>query len=151
MVTLLMPQGTILPKGREITANIKREPVHGDPMPHAHADRRDFAASPDYFGVLDPNPGKALAPRGRKSVLGEKIDEHLLEPAQIAMQILSAPAKIDNRITHQLSRSVIGRLAAAIDRKKRIGKMRCAQQTRSIGGAPDRVNRLVLEQKQFVR
>ena len=34
------------------------------------------------------------------------------------MQILSAMAQIDDRIADQLSRPMIGRLAAAIDRKK---------------------------------
>ena len=42
------------------------------------------------------------------------------------MQILSASAQIDDRIADQLPGAVIGRLAAAIDREKRMRKMRGA-------------------------
>ena len=113
-------------------------------MPHAHADGRDLA-------VFDPNAGQALASLRGNFVFGQKIDEQLLEPAQIAMQILAAPAKIDNRIAHQLAGPVISRLTAAIDREKRIGKMRRAEQTRFVRRSPNRVNRFVFEQKHFVR
>ena len=57
-------------------------------------------------------------------VSDEKLDEQLLKPAQIFVQILAAPTQIDDRITHQLTRPVIRRLPAAIDRKKRMRQMR---------------------------
>src|SRR5712692_10959133 len=66
------------------------------------------------------------------------------------MQILPAAAKIDNQIAHELPRSMIGRLAAAVDRKKWMRQMRSAQQTRFVRRAPDGVNRFVLEQEHFV-
>src|SRR5207245_4791993 len=63
---------------------------------------------------------------------------------------LSAEAKIDNRIAHELPRFMIGRLAAAVDRKKWMRQMRSAQLTRFVRRAPDGVNRFVLEQEHFV-
>ena len=66
------------------------------------------------------------------------------------MEILSASAQVDDRIADQLTGSVIGRLATAIDREKRMRKMRNAPETRLIRRAANRVNRLVLQQKQFV-
>src|SRR5262249_170852 len=97
---------------REIAANIEREAVHCDPMPDTDANRRDLA-------LLDPNASEPFAPRRGDFVAREKIDQRLLEPAQITMQILAAAAKIDNRIAHQLAGTMISRLAAAIDREKR--------------------------------
>ena len=61
------------------------------------------------------------------------------------MQILAVTAQVDDRITDQLSRAVIGRLAAAVDREKRMRQMRRAAQTRLIGRATNGVNRLVFE------
>src|SRR5258707_2353812 len=103
-------------EGREITAHVQREAVHRNPMAHADADRCDLA-------FADPNAGESLALRRGNFVISEKFDEQSLEPAQMAMQVLAAPAKIDNCVAHQLSRSVVSRLAAAVDGKKGIGKM----------------------------
>ena len=88
-------------------------------MPNADSDRRDLA-------IANPNPGETFAPCPDNFVAREKFDQRLFEPAQIAMQILAAPAKIDNRVTHQLTGTVIGRLPAAIDREQRMRQMRCA-------------------------
>src|SRR5260370_25159501 len=66
------------------------------------------------------------------------------------MQILSAEAKIDNGIACELPRSRIGRVPAAVDRKKWMRQMRSAQQTRFVRRAPDGVNRFVLEQEHLI-
>ncbi len=66
------------------------------------------------------------------------------------MEILPASAQINNRITDQLAGTVIGRLAAAIDGKKRMWQMGCIHQARLIGRPADRINRFVLEKKQLV-
>ena len=106
-------------KRREIAAHIQREAVHGDPMANTNPDRSNFA-------IFDPNSGKRFASLRGNVVLCEKIDEQLLEPAQIFVQILATPPQVDNRITHQLARPVIRRLAAAIDRKNWMRQMRTA-------------------------
>src|ERR1700724_2036745 len=107
-------------EGREITADVEGEAVHRNPMAHANADRCDFA-------FADPNAGESLALCRGNFVISEKFDEQSLEPAQIAMQILAAPAQIGNCVSHQLSRAVVSRLAAAVDSKKGIGQMRRVQ------------------------
>src|SRR6267378_4836301 len=66
------------------------------------------------------------------------------------MEILSAPAQIDNWIADQLPGTVIGRLAAAINRKKRMRQMRRVHQARLVRRPANRVNRLMFEQKQLV-
>ncbi len=62
-------------------------------MSHADADRRDFS-------FLNPNAGQSFTTLSLNSEPGQKIDQQTLNPAQIFMQILSAIAQIDNRITH---------------------------------------------------
>ncbi len=117
-------------------------------MANAYADGRDLA-------VANPNSGKRFTPGRSNPVYREKINEQLLEPAQIFMQILTASAQIDNRITHELSRPVISGLAAAIDGENGMWQMAGVQfatanpswggQTRSIRRPSDRVNRFMLE------
>ena len=88
-------------------------------MANADPDRHDLA-------MAGPNTGETFALLRLDFVAGEKFDQRLLEPAQVAMQILPAPAKIDNRIAHQLAGAVISRLTAAIDCEKRMRQMHCA-------------------------
>src|SRR6266567_3322823 len=66
------------------------------------------------------------------------------------MEILSASAQINNWITDQLAGTVIGRLAAAIDSKKRMRQEGCIHQAGLIGRPADCINRFVLEKKQLV-
>ena len=72
---------------------------------------------------FDPDAGKAVARRGVDLVARQQLDEQRFDPAQIAMQILAVTTKIEKKITDQLSRTVIGRLPAAIDREKRMRQM----------------------------
>ena len=55
IVTSAMPQGVMCIKRRQIAAHVERETMHRDPMPNPNANRRDLAARPDHFGVLDPD------------------------------------------------------------------------------------------------
>src|SRR5262249_49192516 len=100
-------------KRREIAAHIQRKPVHGDPMTNTDANRGNLA-------VLYPNSCERFTSLRGNVVLAEKIDEQLLKPAQIFVQILATPTQVHNGITHQLARTVIRRLPAAVDRKERM-------------------------------
>src|SRR5882724_1467848 len=112
-------------------------------MADADPDRRDLA-------VLYPNTGQSPASRRRYAGFGQGFDEQIFKPAQVPMQILPAVAQVDDRIAHQLPRAVIGSLAAAVNRKQRIGKMRSATQTGLVRRAADRVDRIVFDQEQLV-
>src|SRR4051794_5997772 len=103
-------------------------------MAHANADRRDLA-------VLDPDAGQTDSRGRRDPGFGQGFHEQLLQPAQVSMQILAAPPQVEDRVTDQLSRSMIGGLAAAVDREERMREMARPAKTRLIGGAADRVNR----------
>jgi hypothetical protein len=97
-------------KRQEISAHVQGEPVHGDPMANADANRSDLA-------VFNPHARERPALRRGYSILRQKIDE---QSAQIFVQILPAPTQIDNGISDQLPRPVISRLSTAIDREERI-------------------------------
>src|SRR5436853_1803965 len=107
------------------------------------------------LSVAYPNSSKQFTPRRSNFEFSEKINEQLFELAQIFMQILTASAQIDNRITHELSRPVISGLAATIDGENGMRQMAGVQfatanpswggQTRSIRRPSDRVNRFMLE------
>jgi hypothetical protein len=112
-------------------------------MVDADADRGDFAR-------IHANAGEPVAPHRVNFESGEQIDHKLLEPAEVAMQILTAPAKIDDRVTHQLTGTVISRLAAAVDWKQWMREMGRAEQTRLVRRAPDCVNRFVFQKKQLI-
>ena len=117
--------------------------MHRDPVTHADSDRRNFA-------TRHPDTGQTVARRRGDAVVRQQFDQQSFNPAQITMQILSATAKIDDGITDELTGSVIGRLPAAVDRKKRMRQMRAAAQTRLVRCATDGVNRIVFEKQQFV-
>ena len=63
------------------------------------------------------------------------------------MQILAVASQIDNRVTDQLSRAMVGRLAATVNREQRMRQMRSTEQARFVRRPADGVNRLVLEKK----
>ena len=125
---------------REVTADVQGKTVHRDPVANAHADRRDLA-----FG--NPHAGQPSSRLRRDPERGKQLDHHLLDPAKIAVQVLSASSQINNRITDELPGPMIGCLAATINREKRMRKVRGTAQARLIRRPANRVNRLVLEQK----
>ena len=66
------------------------------------------------------------------------------------MQILPALAQVDDRIADQLPGPVIGCLAPAIDREERMRKVGNVPEARLVGGAPDGVNGLVLQEQKLI-
>src|SRR3954469_24059564 len=70
------PTRNDLVERREVAAHIQREPMHGDPMANADADRSDLT-------ILHPNAGQAGARSGRKAAPGQSFHEQIFQPAQI--------------------------------------------------------------------
>src|SRR5713226_5308376 len=130
-------------KRREVAADVERETRHRDPIANAHANGRDLA-------IFNPDAGQTRTRLRCDFVDRERFDQKLFQPAQIAVEILPAPAQINNWITNQLAGTVIGRLATAVDGKKRMRQMSCVDQARLIRRSADRVNRFVLEKKELV-
>ena len=149
MVTFAIPQGVIAPKGDRSPPTLRAKPCIviqcRTPTPI-----EAILRLARRFRAPDPDTRQVGAPHRFDLRLPEQLNEQRFDPAQIAMQILSITAQVDEKITDQLPRPVIGRLAAAVDFEKRMRQMRRPAQTQSIGRATDGVNRFVLEQPQFV-
>ena len=66
------------------------------------------------------------------------------------MQVSSVGTEIEEKITDQLPRSVLGGLPAAISLEERMRQMFRAAQARLVRVTADGVNRIMLEQPKFV-
>ena len=84
----------------------------GDPATAAHPDR-------SHLAVVKPDTRHALHPLALKTEECQHVDYHLLELAQIPMQIALSPAQVQHGIGHQLARHVMGHFTAAIDAMQR--------------------------------
>src|SRR5256886_2607803 len=93
----------------EIRRDIQREPVPRDPLLHVHADAGDLAASP-----AGPDAGVAGPTLGRDVELGERVDQGLLERAQVPVQVAAIAAQVQDGIADELPRAVERDVAAAL-------------------------------------
>ena len=82
----------------------------GDPLLHVNADARDLPAA-------CPDTGESRVALGGNREDAERVDQRLLECAEVPVQVLLVCAKIENRIADQLARAVKRDVAAALDLK----------------------------------
>src|SRR5204863_7999581 len=115
--------------------------MHCNPMSHAHTNRRDFS-------FLNPNAGQSFTTLRFNVEARQKFDQQSFNPAQIFVQILSAIAQVYNRITHQLSRSVISGLPATTNLKKWMRQMRSTAQTRLVRCPTNGINGIMFETQE---
>src|SRR5256885_4480187 len=80
----------------------------GDPLFHVNADARNLAAA-------SPHPCEARIARGGNTEPRQRVDERLLERAEIPMQVLLVGLEVENRIADELSRPVKCHTPAALD------------------------------------
>src|SRR5690606_40811705 len=72
----------------------------------AHADRRDLL-------VPDPHAGQPRLPAGADAVAGEGPNEGLLDVADVAMEVTPVGLEVEDRVSYELTRPVIGHIAPA--------------------------------------
>src|SRR5207249_641347 len=83
-----------------IRRDIQREPVPRDPLLHVHADAGDLAAAP-----AGPDAGVAGPTLGRDVELGERVDQGLLERAQVPVEVAAIAAQVQDGIADGLPRT----------------------------------------------
>ena len=133
---------------REIGIDVEREPVAGAPVGDPHADRRDLL-------VADPHAGEPVGARsGLDTEIGERGDEHRLEPAHVRDDVALAGAPLgerDDRVADELPGPVVGDVAAAVGPHE-LGAHRLGRHEHvgEIGARPERVHVRVLLQEQVV-
>src|SRR5439155_660444 len=84
----------------------------------------------------------------------QPLNQRLFDSPQEQMEVAPVPAKIEDGVSHELARSVVGDVATAIYFKKRYTALtellRRAEQMLRIGGASEGDSRRVLQHEQCV-
>ena len=147
MTTSWIPQGTIRSKYDRSVVTFSAKPCQRHPLARVHADGGDLA-------VAHPDAGLARVARGVDAERREHANHHVLELAQVPMQVLRVPLEVDDRIADQLAGSVKGDVAAALDveqlhaaRRELLGG---CEQVASLGGAAERDDRRMLDEEEHV-
>ena len=104
-------------KSGQITGHVQSQTVLGDPASTADPDGRHFA-------LIQPNPCEPIDALTMQIKGLQHIQHHLLELTQIPMQVGLMTTKIQNRVGHQLTRSVMGHLAATVDAVQRCRRLK---------------------------
>lgn len=95
----------------QIQIQVEGKTVPGDPAADADADRSDFP-------IADPDPGLVFIASGIDSPPGENPDQQFFQVPQVSVQIFSSPGQVDQGVADQLTRAVIGNIAASGRLKK---------------------------------
>lgn len=98
---------------RQIAMDIEREPMERDSPLDRDADGR-------YFPALNPDAREALDPAGIEIEFIERRDQRVLDQAQVADGRKFSAIEIDDRISDQLSRAVIGDISSSLDDMVRV-------------------------------
>ena len=86
--------------------------MHGDPAAGAHTHGADLSGE---RGVgIKPYSGLTFASACLDSVFRESEDHHLFEQSQVLMDIGKEILKVEDGVTHDLSRAVIGDVPAPV-------------------------------------
>ena len=107
------PAGVDQGEVREVDRDVEGDPVIGDPTLDAQAERPDL---PGLRSVrVAPAARVAVAPRRLDAERGTGRDERRLEGADERADEQAAIVEGDDRVGHELTRAVVGDLAAALD------------------------------------
>ena len=86
--------------------------MHGDSVVHADADSGDFTVL-SVVGADDPDSWTALDTLCRDAVVGDDVDQHLLEAMHIVADA-GMVGQLDDRVAHKLPGAMPSDLAAAV-------------------------------------
>jgi hypothetical protein len=90
----------------KIGCHVKRESMAGDPSRNPDANRRELLTA-------DPYAGESLDAVSRDPVVGSRPDKDFLEIADVLVNVAAIWFQVDNRVADNLSRTMVGNVAAA--------------------------------------
>ena len=135
-------------EGERLVGHVEREPVGRHPAGDVDADRGDLV-------VADPDRRHPLAhgrPTGPDPEIRERADQDLLEVRDVALDVLAVRGEVEDGVPDELSRAVVGDLAAAVALADLDPELPAAlgreKHVRAGGVAPEREDGLVLQQEQ---
>src|SRR5262245_50319451 len=122
---------------------------------HRHPPRDANAYSRELF-VAHPDANEIAVARLRlHPEIASRADQHFLNVAHVAANVLTARRQLDNRIADQLAGAVVSHIAAATGFKKLDAQSRArhvvGQDVRAIGRPTQRDDVLVFEQQKLIR
>lgn len=131
-----------------IGRDVQRHSVAGDSAGNLDADRGDL-------GVAEPDSSVQIIALRADTVLGQQMNDSVLQRAQVSMGIAAALTEIDDRVRHDLAWPVVGHVAASIRFDDRDAKPRefgiVDQYMPARSGAADRVGRGMFREDDRVR
>src|SRR5262249_33607040 len=89
----------------EVGRHVESKAVARDPPRYPDADGRQLLAS-------DPDAGQPPDPAGPDAKIRGRADEHLLEIANVTVDVAAVGLQIDDRIADDLAGTVVGDIAA---------------------------------------
>src|SRR5438128_11841577 len=112
-----------------------------DPLLHVDPDARDLP-------VPSPHAGVTRVPRGGYAEPGERVDQRLLEGAEVPVEVPLVTRQVDDRVADELAGSVERHVPAALD----LADLDAipAEEVAGIGGTAQRRHRGSFEQEQHV-
>ena len=120
---------------------VKGETMHGDPFAYANPDTRDFS-------IIHPCSGEAFPGVGHDAEVGQGVDQNFLEESKVGMEVPSVVPEIEDGITDELPRSMVGSLPSTVDLKYGVGQVGRLSQAALVTGSSDSVNWRVLHQEK---
>src|SRR5213083_2511500 len=129
------------PELGEVGGHVQREPMPGDPLLHVDPDARDLP-------VPSPHAGVTRIPRGGYAEPGERVDQRLLEGAEVPVEVPLVTGQVDDRVADELAGSVERHVPAALDLEDPDAIPAAAMPR--IGVAAQRPHRGVFAQQQHV-
>lgn len=100
----------------EIRIDIQRQPVHGNKMTasHSHGTNLAFPGSSRF----QPHSGGSVHPSRFNAVRRTDPDDRFFQQMQIFLQSQMKIFQVQNRITHQLSGTMISNVPSAVNMKQ---------------------------------
>src|SRR6185295_15487628 len=127
----------------QVAGHVERKAVPGDPASDRDADRRDLPAR-------DPDAGETNPPFRSDAELRERVDEDLLEHAEVPAYVEPELPQTHDRIADELPGAVVRHFAAAVRAEDRDAAVGSGSEMARVRSAPERVDRGMLEQEERV-
>lgn len=105
----------------EVGGDIESQAVHGDPAPDAHPDGADFFAGVIFAGAQwggGPDTGGARFAVGVDSEGSAGLDGGFFEKSDVVVESQAEEVEVEDGVDDELSRAVVGDVAAAIGVEK---------------------------------
>ncbi len=129
-------RGDLEKRGERARADIKGETMHGDPFAYADPYARDFP-------IFNPYSGKTVPGMCRDVEVGQGVDQNFFQESQVGMQVPSIVPEVEDGVTDELPRPMVGGLPSTVDFKYGVGQVERLSQAALVASPSNGINRRV--------